>query len=76
MRVRVRDPRVYLRAGFFQLRGFAYGRVFIKPAPTSAGAIPSDRLEILNLQLGLSHVSCHPAAFMPAARIIGPVLYF
>ena len=34
-------PRVYLRAGFFQPRGFAYGRVFIKPAPTSAGAIPS-----------------------------------
>ena len=34
-------PRVYLRAGFFQPRGFAYGRVFIKPAPASAGAIPT-----------------------------------
>ena len=33
-------PRVYLRAGFFQPHGFAYERVFIKPAPTSAGAIP------------------------------------
>ena len=34
-------PRVYLRASLFQLRGFTHGRVFIKPAPASAGAIPS-----------------------------------
>ena len=34
-------PRVYLRAGFFQPRGFVYGRVFAKPTPTPAGAIPS-----------------------------------
>ena len=31
-------PRVCLRAGFSQIRGFACGRVF---APASAGAIPN-----------------------------------
>ena len=34
-------PRVYLWVGFFQPRGFAHGRVFTKPAPASAGDIPS-----------------------------------
>ena len=34
-------PRVYLRTGFLQSRGFACGRVFAKPAPESVGAIPS-----------------------------------
>ena len=33
-------PRVCSRAGFFQSRGFACGRVFAKPAPAPAGAIP------------------------------------
>lgn len=35
------NPRVCLRTGFAQPRGFAYGRVFAKPAPASAGAIPT-----------------------------------
>ena len=34
-------PWVYLWVGFFQPRGFARGRVFTKPAPASAGAIPN-----------------------------------
>ena len=36
-------PRVCSRAGFFQSRGFACGRVFAKPAPAPAGAIPSSK---------------------------------
>ena len=36
-------PRVRLRAGFSQPCGFACGRVFAKPAPASAGAIPTPR---------------------------------
>jgi hypothetical protein len=38
-------PQVYLRAGFFQLRGFACVRVFAKPAPASADVIPTFVLE-------------------------------
>ena len=41
-------PRVCSRAGFFQSRGFACGRVFAKPAPTPAGAIPSAESAPLN----------------------------
>jgi len=40
-------PRVYLRAGFFQPRGFVYERVFIKPAPTSAGALPRHEASVV-----------------------------
>ena len=34
-------PRVYSQVSFFQSRGFACGRIFAKPAPAPAGAIPS-----------------------------------
>ena len=40
-------PRVYLRAGFPQPRGFACGRVFAKSAPASAGAIPNPTIPLL-----------------------------
>ena len=35
------NPRVCLRAGFAQPRGFACGWVFAKLTPVSAGAIPT-----------------------------------
>ena len=52
---------VCLRAGFSQPRGFASGRVFVKPAPASAGAIPTSRTAapgpapVGNTLGGLSH---------------------
>ena len=41
-------PRVYLRAGSPQPCGFACGRIFAKPTPASAGAIPKRALAHYN----------------------------
>ena len=61
-------PRVCSRAGFFQSRGFDCGRVFAKPAPAPAGAIPNCNFDLRNSAWGWGWgVNVVVAAFLQRA---------